>query len=293
MMKLGIGAVAKNEGPYLLEWLAWYLIAGFDKIVVAERGSTDATRTILEKLSQHVPQIEVRDQVFTEAGAHPSQKDTYRDMLKADFGGFDWVAFFDLDEFLLCPRLDVKGYLDELPEDAGAVLTFWNWFGSNGETTYRPRPVIERFDKRAGRGFCRTAVGKCIVKPAGLRKMHLHTADTRNGFFMYDGSLEKIESETYQVEDLKAWAKKFRPAEEAYCRGFLSLNHYALKSAEEFAWKKDRGYIYNPGHDEANPAISDSYFKHGDKNVVTDERAKKFLPAVRDTIIELHRLLNL
>jgi|GEM_PF-4049655 len=51
-MKFGIGAIFKDELDYILEWLAWRRLAGFARFFVADNGSSDGTRQLLEALGE-------------------------------------------------------------------------------------------------------------------------------------------------------------------------------------------------------------------------------------------------
>ncbi|GMA79670.1 hypothetical protein GCM10025880_60870 [Methylorubrum aminovorans] len=44
-------AIARNEGTYLVEWLAHHLAIGFDRIVVYDNESQDDTRALFKALS--------------------------------------------------------------------------------------------------------------------------------------------------------------------------------------------------------------------------------------------------
>ena len=39
--RLAIGAIVKNEGPYLLEWIAFHRVVGVDRFFIADNASTD------------------------------------------------------------------------------------------------------------------------------------------------------------------------------------------------------------------------------------------------------------
>lgn len=40
----------RNEGPFILEWVAWYLMLGFDHIVVFYNDCTDHSPALLQAL---------------------------------------------------------------------------------------------------------------------------------------------------------------------------------------------------------------------------------------------------
>ncbi|MEL6517088.1 MAG: glycosyltransferase family 2 protein, partial [Pseudomonadota bacterium] len=65
-------ATARNEGPFLLEWVAYHRAIGFDHIVVLSDTSEDGSEALLDKLAStraitHIPadqQTTAPDQSF-------------------------------------------------------------------------------------------------------------------------------------------------------------------------------------------------------------------------------------
>lgn len=57
-----IGAIFKNEGPYISEWVAYHKILGFDKIYIVDNISDDGSSEILAKLheSNEITRIEYK-----------------------------------------------------------------------------------------------------------------------------------------------------------------------------------------------------------------------------------------
>ncbi|MDE7451045.1 MAG: glycosyltransferase family 92 protein [Alistipes sp.] len=45
---LAVCAIAKNEGPYFVEWIEWHRRQGVDKFYIYDNESTDGTRELLE-----------------------------------------------------------------------------------------------------------------------------------------------------------------------------------------------------------------------------------------------------
>ena len=43
----------KDEGPHILEWVAWHRLCGFDRIMVFQNGSTDLTQRSLRVMHHH------------------------------------------------------------------------------------------------------------------------------------------------------------------------------------------------------------------------------------------------
>ena len=57
---LAVAAIFKNEGPYILEWVACHRVMGVDRFFIADNNSTDETTNILGTLAAagivtHIP----------------------------------------------------------------------------------------------------------------------------------------------------------------------------------------------------------------------------------------------
>ncbi len=50
--KLGLVGIVRNEAPYLLEWIAHHRVLGFDRIVIYDNNSNDASWRILQRLAK-------------------------------------------------------------------------------------------------------------------------------------------------------------------------------------------------------------------------------------------------
>jgi hypothetical protein len=54
-------ATAKDEAPFLVEWLAHHLALGFDKILVATNDCTDGTDALLDAIGTAFPVYRVEN----------------------------------------------------------------------------------------------------------------------------------------------------------------------------------------------------------------------------------------
>ena len=221
----------KDEGIYLSEWLAHYLTLGFDRIVIYDNGSCSETRHIervCASADARISLIDWQDQ----PGVNP-QISAYSHALENC--KTEWIAFFDTDEFLvLKSSRSIADFLSNAGRKVGAVAINWLFFGSNGETAYRPEPVTERFPRCAQDG---SRMFKSIVRTRAASAMsHPHSATLRNGFSYVDADM----NETALLD----------PARLPHVTlGTAQINHYVLRSAEEYAWKRQRGNSTLPdGH---------------------------------------------
>ena len=138
----------KNEGAFLLDWLAHHRAAGFTDFLVLSNDCDDGTDRMLDRLSDlgwltHVSNDSPHGKgpqwtALALADAHP---------LKA---AADWVLVLDIDEFVNVHAGDrtVQALLAALPEATAIPLT-WRLFGNCGLRAYEDRPVTEQFLRAA------------------------------------------------------------------------------------------------------------------------------------------------
>ena len=100
MSRVALCAIVKNEARDIAEWLAYHTLLGFDTIIVFDNGSTDGTDAILEQAGKTLP-VQVRPWPRRDPRY---QTAAYEEACRELAGQFDWVAFFDADEFLVLHR---------------------------------------------------------------------------------------------------------------------------------------------------------------------------------------------
>ena len=115
-----IAAVMKQEQPYIVEWVAWHRLLGFD-IMIADNGGNDGQSELLLNLANAglISYIDAR--MFTRA---PQVLAYYAMFRLARRTGVRYVGFLDADEFFE-PLLKVAGKGELLPID-GVLVRDWD-----------------------------------------------------------------------------------------------------------------------------------------------------------------------
>lgn len=244
--QLSVVAIIQNEGPYLREWLDYHILAGVDYFYLYDHDSTDDTLDVLAPYIQagwvHCKNWPVKPDVNDQIQA-------YRDALKEHRFESKWLAFIDADEFILPlenKSIDktIEDILKGCPEAKGVCIN-WRMYGSSGHKTKPLGGLLKNFCRRAVDGYGQNAFVKTIFNPRQAYDLHAHNA------IFYENS--------YSITDRGKrvlWSRNGHN----YTLDRICINHYYLKSWEE--WKERRGRaMVNNG--EKRP---DSSFLNTDKS---------------------------
>jgi len=238
---LAIGAIFKNESPYLREWIEFHRLVGVEHFYLYNNFSQDDYRAALGPY--------VREGVVTlyRWEVHPGQVPAYNHCVQTHRREARWMAFIDIDEFLFAPDgRPVPRVLEEF-ERYGGVGVNWVMFGSNGHRQPQDGLVIENY---VARGALEVRIEeeaflvnkdappdrierhrpfntqmKSIVRPRVVRDCNNpHCFKYARGFFAVDENHRPVKHWTESVSVDK-----------------LRINHYWSKSEEEFRQKIARG----------------------------------------------------
>lgn len=240
---LAICAIAKNEGPYFKEWIEWHRKMGVEKFYIYDNESTDCTK---EVLSPYIASGLVDYRYW------PGQKQ----QLPAYDNCFDehrtesrWIAVIDLDEFIV-PIKDktIPEFLHRM-EKFSSVEINWLVYGSGGAKKRERGGVMERFRKHSLPEHKLNTHVKSIVDPRRVCTMvGCHEAARISG-----------RAADSHGEPLKKGFRDRKPQQDV-----IRINHYAIKSYEEFLAKRARGRA------RINTLRDFSYFDQYDLNDIEE-----------------------
>lgn len=240
---LAVCAIAKNEGPYMKEWIEWHRSKGVEKFYIYDNESTDCTKEVL------APYIESGLVEYTYQPGRKQQLAAYDDCFEKHRTDARWIAVIDLDEFIV-PMKDntIPDFLRRM-EDYASVEINWLVYGSGGAKSKEPGGVMERFRKHSLPDHILNRHVKSIVDPRRVCSMvGCHEAARVSG--------KAADSHG------KVLKKGFRDREPQ--QDVIRINHYAVKSYEEFLQKRARGRA------RINSLRDLSYFAEYDLNDIDD-----------------------
>jgi hypothetical protein len=127
---LCIVAIARDELPFIDEWLAYHRILGVEHFYLYDDDSRHPLKNFLKPHERYVTTIEWHE---CNHGARAERRlDAYRDGLTRAQDRHNWVAFIDVDEFITLTRHHtVCDFLDEFRKH-GQVSLNKHLFGNNG-----------------------------------------------------------------------------------------------------------------------------------------------------------------
>ncbi len=253
---LSIAAIMKDEKPYLKEWIEYHRMQGTEHFYLCDNGSTDGTKEYLQ------PYVQSGLITYIDFPGTNRQLACY-DHITSKYGKeTKWLAFLDLDEFLVpLQNNNMREFLAEF-DDVDEVSLHWMNYGSNDIFFRTLGLVTETFTARAH--FLNHTV-KSIVRPEAVKSFAAFGA---NHYIPVKGlSVNEYHKPVSNMLDFNISGDKAR------------VNHYITKSFAEFINKKRRG------HPEGTPINYDYYFFHNENNIKNDTSMQRFLP-------ELHRRMR-
>ena len=216
-MKIALVAIGRQENKYAREWVEHHLRIGFHHIFIADNNH-DGEEHFEEVLGDFVTKgfvtiINYRNKVAVQRQAYA---DIYREYQK----DYDWMAFFDFDEFLDIRRGTLQELLSVSPF-MPAVLVNWECYGDNGLVRYDDRPCWERFSKPL---------------PHPLHVQYKSHAENDHVKSIVRGGLGDIcfKHNPHVIGDMSPF-REYDPNDRAV------LRHYITKTAEEWLWRSQRG----------------------------------------------------
>jgi len=231
---------AKNEGCSLLECVAHYYAVGFEHVFLYTNDNTDGSEALLDALEAAGCVTVVRNEVGRLASPQVKAYEHSIHLLRA-LRDFEWVSYFDVDEFLVPAEHHGYSVLQAIaaferrypgPFRGGkpsAICYNWHWYGSQGQIRQRDGLVQERFTHSAA-----SPLFKSLARLADIGTMAAIHMPGPQGLTFVNAALDPI-----------APGPDCMTAPPDSIHG--KLNHYYQKSFEEFGIKSNRGRGGAPG----------------------------------------------
>lgn len=284
-------SMMKDEGPYVLEWVAHHLAVGFTDILVYTNDCSDGTDAMLQRLEE-LGLAHHRENRIPE-GQRPQPSALNYAQSEPLVAQSDWLLVFDADEFLSISYGD--GSLDGLisaakDRDANGIVITWRIFGSGGVQHWSRAPVTEQYLMAAPQMWNKGWGVKTLFQfDPEHWKLGIHRPKIKNRWLDTDWpqKIRWLNGSGRPMEDyfrFRGWRSIVRTV--GY--DWAQMNHYAVKSIDAYAMRKFRGNV-NFKKDKYNT----DYWALQDRNEVRDdtmlryhdERKRIFDALLRDPVL--------
>ena len=261
---VSIGAIFKNEGQYLKEWIDYHILVGIEHFFMYNNNSTDNYVDILRDY------IDAGIVTLIDWTYNQKQMEAYIDCAERFSSKSNWIGFIDIDEFITPISYGCVGDFLRGFENYGSVLIPWMIFGSSGKVERCLDDfVIETFTRRWKK---HSDVGKCFLNTdyeiAEGHKDGLH-------HFLW------TQREGYICPPTNVFKKYVLPSflRTKHVEFPIEIKHYTLKSKKEYITKMNGTDVYF----QKNSHTLKAFVFHDDKCIVEDSSMLLYAKMMRNT----------
>ncbi|MEL7098988.1 MAG: glycosyltransferase family 2 protein [Pseudomonadota bacterium] len=264
----------RNEGAFLLDWLAHHQACGITDFLVFSNDCDDGTDELLDVLAGQGALTHVRnDGPYDQGGI---QFTALKAAAKMDIvKSADWILPLDIDEFV-----NVHIGAGTLPDliaalpNATAVTLTWRLFGNAGKVRFEDVPPTQAFTRAAPAIMhwpWRASMFKTLYRNDGTyRKPGVHRPKSPDP--------DKVDSARWFDGEGRALDAQFRTRRIFSSFGqsnyaLAQLNHYPLRSFEDYVLKADRGRAVH-----ADDLLGLDYWIERNWNTATDTSIHRMAP---------------
>ncbi|EBA03227.1 hypothetical protein RB2150_01189 [Rhodobacteraceae bacterium HTCC2150] len=278
----------KNEGPFMLEWVAYNRAIGFTNFIIYTNDCDDGTEKIAKRLEEMG--LAKHEENKFRKGASPQRMALRRAPEVDAYKEADWLICADCDEFLNIRVGD--GTLDALFEkvpDIDAMSVCWKLFGNGGQLTYKQGLIIDQFEWGLGEdeypNYRAYGMKTLVRQNAKFDRLRVHRPwfnKTMTDIHWVDGGGKPMPA-TYLEGGWKA--------SEGFTHDYARLHHYAVRSVDSFLVKRDRGRTNHVNDDQG-----EEYWRNMNYNSTRDTSIKRMVgktQALFDEMLQDEKLKNL
>ena len=222
---VAIVAILKHEGEFVEEWIAYHRLLGVDHFVLYDNDTRQTLRTLLAPYCDYVKVVDWADGGMNLQGRNPQTR-AYKHALSETHCA--WIAFIDVDEFIVLRKNGTLGEFLVNFRDAEAVLLSWHVFGHNGYFDNPPGLISELLVRRRLRPGGQV---KSIVRREAIKDIpSAHYCQLRNPLLAFDANHCLYSSKEYPGKTDVA-----------------HINHYYCRSFSNWMARVSRGQVAYPG----------------------------------------------
>jgi hypothetical protein len=263
----------KNEGPFMLEWVAYNRAIGFTDFLIYTNDCADGTDAIADRLAD-MGLAHHRENAFRKGG-RPQGTALKAARKEPVYREAAWLICADCDEFLNIRA--GQGHLDDLFAAVGpadAISVCWKLFGNGGHVAYTEDLITERFTRCCGEQEFPNYRARGMKTLVRNTERFSHLRIHRPAFHLDRGDVAWVDGGGRPMPDLYldgGWN-----AHAGFTHDLARMHHYAVRSVDSFLVKRDRGRTNHVGDDQGV-----AYWASMNFNSTRDTSIHARLPALR------------
>lgn len=222
MFYISFALIVRDDHSYIREWIEYHHLLGVEHFYINDNQSVPPLSSVIQDY------IDSGLVTYTYDPRERPQVKFYNECIAKYQDASKWIAFFDSDEFLVLKKhLTIQNFLKDY-EEFGSLSIAWVLFGSNGHRE-KQSTMLESYTSRCPETYY--AYYKCVIQPLRVKSFVIHNVNEHHSpYFSVDEQKRKTTGPL-----------AINPSIE-----LCQLNHYIVRSTEDYAEKRKRGGATRP-----------------------------------------------
>ena len=236
-IKVCLCVIGKKENLYAKEFINHYKKLGYNHIFIYDNNDFNDEKfedVIQNEINHNFVSI-INYRGYKGKEKHP-QFDAYKDCYEKNHKNYDWLSFFDFDEFLDLKHKDItiQDFLNHKRfKNCENIKINWSFYKDNNSLFYINKPIQQR------------------IKTLGNPNKHIKSTIRGNLLVNYWSKMNNPHSSLIKVYTCNSKGKKIKhdtPFNDPPDIKYAVLKHYQYKSLEEYCFKILRGSEGTPNN---------------------------------------------
>lgn len=277
-MKVALCCIGRLENRYAVEFVEWYKKLGIDKIFVYDN-NYDGEEHFEDVLQPYIDEGLV--DIIDFRNKSVCQLEAYQDCYNNHSNEFDWICFFDFDEFLhIVNSDDIKKFLsNEKFDEFQCIHLNWMDYGDNSLINYEDKPLQERFKTPLPFDTCMT-----YNFPENFHVKSIIKCGIENFIWAGNPHTPNIDLKCCDCDGIMCLNKPFKKYNYNKCY----IKHYFTKTIDE--WLNNKSFRGYP--DRLNKNINyylkiENFFKLNERTVEKEEFIKNFFKSKKNNNLDI------
>jgi hypothetical protein len=266
VFKIVLCVIAKMENRYIREFIEHYFFIGINKIIIFDNNEINGEK-MDEVLKDYIKNDFVT--IYNYRGIKKSQMKAYNEMYNKFRHQYDWIMFFDVDEFLnLIQYKNIHYFLrDKKFDNCDVIHIHWVTYDDNDLIHYDNRPVQVRFTR---------PIYKLIIDNINVKSIFRTNLNVSFKISHSPNGKKLIKCDVNGKPSYINSKFKYNPAIEKNL-SIPFIKHFQCKTVEEFFNKLFRGNVHEHSGKSIKTTTKKKFFRMNKWTQEKEEIANKLI----------------